>query len=86
LLLVKELVKKESRLVKIAQKNSMKKKTLIGRAECISLTGVEKCGGAVANVVKINPVAGLANMSQKTMRLTMMTRINRLTKKRCLKM
>ena len=64
----------------------MKKKTLIGHVACISLTGAEKCGGAVANVVKISPDAGLANTNQKTMKSTMMTRINKLTLKKCKKM
>jgi hypothetical protein len=48
-----------------------KKKTLIGRAVCISLNGVVKCGGAVAKEVKTLLVANSASTSAKmTIKIT----------------
>jgi hypothetical protein len=46
-------------VARTAQKNLMKKRIITGHAECTSLNGEVKCGGAVVNEVKTNPVASL---------------------------
>jgi hypothetical protein len=57
----------------IAGKSSMKIRILIGAAESIKVTMVEKCGGAVEKEVKINLVANSRNTNAKktTMRMKM---------------
>jgi hypothetical protein len=61
-LLEKVISTLDLKLVKTAQKNLTKKKTLTGHAECINLIGVERYGGAVASGVKNSQDANSVNM------------------------
>ena len=50
---------KGKKVARIARKNLMKKRIIIGHAECISQSGEARCGGAVAKEAKTSPVANL---------------------------
>jgi hypothetical protein len=41
-----------SKFARIAVKNTVRRRILIGHVECISHNGAAKCGGAVASEVK----------------------------------
>ena len=60
----------------------MKKRTLIGRVEHISLTGEEKCGGAAVNVRRMRLGASSVNMRARKMTISPKTRTRNQDKKK----
>jgi len=78
----KENLIQDSKHAEIVKKNLMRKKILIGLAECINLNGEVKCGGVVVNEAKINLVANSVNMKHKTMMKTINIKIPLTQKKK----
>lgn len=71
----------ESKIARIAQKNSMKKKTSIGVAKHISQNMVAKCGGAVERRNSMQQDVRLPSMSvKKTMMMMKKVSRNRILK------
>jgi hypothetical protein len=63
----------ESKCADAAVKSSLKKKTLIGVAERISMTTMEKCGGAAAREAKTSlDASGQSTSLRKMKMMTMM--------------
>ena len=54
------------KFARIAVMNTVRRRILIGRVECISHNGAAKCGGAVASEVRINPDASSPSMRPRT--------------------